>query len=113
MERIYVNVGKRDVFFAGNLIEMLNKNIAGKRVDVGRIDLMPAYSLFDVKKADARTVVNALKGAEFLGKRIYSEVAEADKDYAHAATRRSKERRDAADAEDHYAKFKKKSKRRN
>ncbi|MDY4810799.1 MAG: DEAD/DEAH box helicase [Muribaculaceae bacterium] len=113
MERIYVNVGKRDGFFAGNLIEMLNKNIAGKRVDVGRIDLMPAYSLFDVKKADARTVVNALKGAEFLGKRIYSEVAEADKDYAHAATRRSKERRDAADAEDHYAKFKKKSKRRN
>ncbi len=45
MERIYINVGKRDGFFAGNLIDMLNKLVTGKRVDVGRIDLLPAYSL--------------------------------------------------------------------
>ncbi len=110
MARVYVNVGKRDGFFAGNLIEMLNKNIPGPRVDVGRIDLLPSYSLFDVKKADAKRVVNGLKGADFLGKRLYSEIAEADKDYAHAATRRSKERFDNPE-EDHYAVFKKKSRR--
>lgn len=110
MARVYVNVGKRDGFFAGNLIEMLNKNISGPRVDVGRIDLLPSYSLFDVKKADAKRVVNGLKGADFLGKRLYSEIAEADKDYAHAATRRSKERFDNPE-EDHYAVFKKKSRR--
>ncbi len=45
MARIYVNVGKADGFFAGNLIELLNKNVAGSRVDVGRIDLLPSYSL--------------------------------------------------------------------
>jgi len=111
MERIYVNVGKRDGFFAGNLIEALNKNVAGPRVDVGRIDLMPSYSLFDVKKSDARRVVAGLKGGDFLGKRLYSEIAAADKDYAHAATRRSKERRETME-EDHYAMFKKKSRRR-
>ncbi len=94
MERIYVNLGKRDGFYAGNLIDLLNRNVAGKRVDVGRIDLMPSYSLFDVRKADARRVVTALKGADFVGKRIYSEIAEADKDYAHAATRRSRETAD-------------------
>lgn len=110
MERIYINVGKRDGFYAGNLIELLNKNISGHRVDVGRIDLMPAYSLFDVKKADARKVVAAIKGADFLGKRLYSEIAEADKDYAHAATRRTKERKEAM-AQDNYAVFKKKSRR--
>ena len=92
MERIYVNAGKRDGFFAGNLIETLNKAVSGPRVDVGRIDLMPAYSLFDVKKADARRVVSALKGMDFMGKRLYSEIAEADKDYAHVATRRSREK---------------------
>ncbi len=111
MERVYVNVGKRDGFFAGNLIETLNKNVAGPRVDVGRIDLMPSYSLFDVKKSDAKRVVNSLKGAEFFGKRLYSEIAEADKDYAHAATRRRKERRGVEAEEDHYAIFKKKSRR--
>lgn len=91
MARVYLNVGKRDGFFAASLIETLNKNVSGQRVDVGRIDLLPGYSLFDVKKADAARVVNALKGAEFMGKRLYSEVAEQDKDYAKVSARRSRE----------------------
>ncbi len=81
MERIYVNVGKQDGFFAGNLIELLNKNVPGKRVDVGRIDLLPGYTLFDVPKAEAKRTVAALKGSEFFGKHLYSEIAEKDKDY--------------------------------
>lgn len=97
MERIYVNVGKADGFFAGNLIDMLNHTVEGPRVDVGRIDLMPHYSLFDVKKGDAKRVVSALKTADFMGKKLYSEVAEADKDYKKASLRRSKDA--AADAE--------------
>lgn len=90
MARIYINAGKGDGFYAGNLIDMLNHLVEGKRVDVGRIDLMPHYSLFDVPKAEARRVVTGLTGADFLGKRIYSEVADPDKDYARASTRRSK-----------------------
>ena len=82
MERVYVNLGKADGFFAGNLIDMLNKNIPGQRVDVGRIDLLPAYSLFDVRTADARRVVAGLKGLEFFGKRVFSEIADPDRDYA-------------------------------
>lgn len=87
-ERVYVNVGKRDGFFAGNLIDMLNKLIAGKRVDVGRIDLLPGYTLFDVKKSDARKVVGALTGAEFYGKRLHSEIADPDRDYSKIAEKR-------------------------
>ncbi len=89
MARIYVNAGKADGFFAGNLIDLLNHNVSGQRVDVGRIDLLPSYSLFDVKKADANRVVNALKGADFFGKRLYSEVADEDKDYGKASGRKS------------------------
>ena len=90
MERIYVNAGKNDGFYAGNLIDTLNRSVAGKRVDVGRIDLMPAYSLFDVPSADARRVVEALTGSDFMGKRLYSEVASADRDYARSSNRRKK-----------------------
>lgn len=116
MERIYVNAGKRDGFYAGNLIEMLNKVVGGKRVDVGRIDLMPGYSLFDVKKSDARRVVGALKGADFMGKRIYSEIASPDKDYAKASVRRTKDKYidapvDAEDAYDAFEKFKRRQRR--
>lgn len=114
MERIYISVGKRDGFYAGNLIEMLNRLVPGKRVDVGRIDLMPGYSLFDVKKSDAKRVVANLKGADFMGKRIQSEVASADKDYAKVSMRRTKEKHAdeaPADAYDSFEMFKKRSRR--
>ena len=94
MARIYVNAGKRDGFYAGNLIDLLNHSVEGQRVDVGRIDLMPGYSLFDVRKADAARVVAALKGADFLGRHLYSEIAEPDKDYAKASERKNNKGRD-------------------
>lgn len=89
MERIYVNAGKADGFYAGNLIDLLNHTVQGKRVDVGRIDLLPGYSLFDVRKCDAHRVIDALKGSDFMGKRLYAEIASSDKDYARASTRKS------------------------
>lgn len=102
MERIYVNLGKADGFYAGNLIDMLNHTVQGKRVDVGRIDLFANYSLFDVEKDAARRVVGSLKGAEFYGKRVYAEIADHDKDYAHAE-RRTRRRSD--DSEETVAEY--------
>ena len=90
MERVYVNLGKNDGFYAGNLIDMLNHTVPGKRVDVGRIDLMPGYSLFDVPKGEARRVVDGLRGAEWMGRKAYSEIADAHKDYARASARKKK-----------------------
>ena len=81
MERIYVNVGKRQGFYPGNLMEIVNSNVEGSKPDIGRIDLLPDYTLFDVRQADARRVIGALKGAEFFGHRLYAEQAQADKDY--------------------------------
>jgi ATP-dependent RNA helicase DeaD len=92
--RVYVNAGKNAGFYAGNIIEMLNKNSQGRRIDVGRIDLMPGYSLLDVKKADVNRAVAALKGSEFMGKRLYSEIASPDKDYAKASARKTKSKND-------------------
>lgn len=102
MERIYVNLGKADGFYAGNLIDMLNHTVQGKRVDVGRIDLFANYSLFDVEKDAARRVVGSLKGAEFYGKRVYAEIADHNKDYAHAE-RRTRRRSD--DSEETVAEY--------
>ncbi len=114
MERVYISAGKRDGFYAGNLIDMLNTFVGGHRVDVGRIDLMPSYSLFDVKKSDARRVVAALKGADFMGKRIYAEIAQPDKDYAKASNRRSKDAKhpdEPMDAYDAFERFKRSSRK--
>ncbi len=91
MARIYINAGKSDGFFAGNLIDIINHVVHGPRIDVGRIDLMPGYSLFDVKKADARRVVEGLTGQDFVGHKLYAEVADPEKDYSRASSRRKQD----------------------
>lgn len=80
-ERIMVNLGKADGFFPGNLMELINSNVAGNKPDIGRIDLLPGYTLFDVRKDDAKKVLNALRHTEFFGTKVHAEVA-TDKDYA-------------------------------
>lgn len=92
MARIYINLGKADGFYAGNLIEIINKWVSGARVEVGRIDLLPGYSLFDVKKGDAKRVVASLKGSDFLGKRVFTEIADPERDYARASARRNRKK---------------------
>ena len=81
-ERVYVNVGKADGFFAPSLIRLINENTHGQRIGLGRIDLMSNYSLFDVRQGEAHRVVSALKNTDFFGKRLYLEIADQHKDYA-------------------------------
>ena len=69
-ERLALNVGKAQGFFPGNLMEIINRNISGNKPDVGRIDLMPDYTLFDVRKGDAHRVISALKNVDFFGTKL-------------------------------------------
>lgn len=105
MARVYVSAGKRDGFYAGNLIDMLNHLVVGKRVDVGRIDLLPGYALFDVKKSDAGRVVAALNGAEFFGKRLHCEKADPNRDYSRLTA--EKKKRNPKDDDLPFKKFRK------
>lgn len=91
-ERVYINLGKADGFFAPNLIELINQNTKGSRINLGRIDLLSKYSLFDVNKGDTHRVISALKNADFYGKRVYAEVAVLDKDYQSQSEGKGKKR---------------------
>jgi len=110
MARVYINLGKADGFYAGNLIEIINKWVPGARVEVGRIDLLSGYSLFDVKKGDAKRVVASLKGSDFLGKRVFTEIADPERDYARASARRNRKKAagDDVDNGDNFEQFKRK-----
>lgn len=79
--RLMVNVGKSNGFFPGNLMDLVNRNVNGPKPAIGRIDLMPGYTLFDVRKDDSHRVLDALKHAEFFGDKVHAEIA-TDKDYA-------------------------------
>lgn len=69
-ERLALNVGKAQGFFPGNLMEIINRNTTGNKPEIGRIDLMPDYTLFDVKKGEAHKVISALKNVDFFGTKL-------------------------------------------
>ena len=62
-------------------MELVNRNVSGDKPVIGRIDLLPSYTLFDVRKEDAHKVLDALRHAEFFGDKIHAEIA-SDRDYA-------------------------------
>jgi ATP-dependent RNA helicase DeaD len=81
-ERLMINIGKASGFFPGNLMELVNRNVTGAKPEIGRIDLMPDYTLFDVKKSDARRVLDALRHTDFFGQKVRAEIAQEGKDYS-------------------------------
>ena len=72
--RLFINLGKTDNFFAHELIGLLNSN-THSRVDLGRIDLMKNYSFFEVAEKETKTVLKALGGLNWEGRKIVVEVA--------------------------------------
>lgn len=88
-DRLMLNIGKARGFFPGNLMELVNKSVVGAKPEIGRIDLMPDYTLFDVRKKDAKRIVDALRHADFYGQKVKCEYA-TDRDYSREARDREK-----------------------
>ena len=107
---MYVNAGRADGFMPARLIEVINENLP-ERVDIGRIDLLPSYSLFDVRKGYGKRVAAALKNARYFGKRLYAELADPTKDYAKASGRKNNSKGKRNDEDDNFAKFRKNRKK--
>ncbi|GHT03701.1 DEAD/DEAH box helicase [Bacteroidia bacterium] len=73
--RLFINLGKMDGFGPQNIIGLLNDNMQGTKVTVGRIDLMKNFSFFEVKEADKERVIQSLDGTKFAGRRVAVEQA--------------------------------------
>lgn len=67
--RLFINLGKKDGFFPGELMQFLNKNVKG-HVEVGHIDLQNTISFFDVAEDDAERVMKYLTGAKYKGREV-------------------------------------------
>ena len=72
--RLFINLGKMDNFFPSELIGLLNGNTRG-RVELGRIDLMPKFSFFEVDEKEAANVVKSLNRANWNGRKVSVEIA--------------------------------------
>jgi ATP-dependent RNA helicase DeaD len=73
--RFFVNRGKRDGFYAGQIIDMVNRHVRHERIEMGRIDLMQNFSFFEVPEKQAETVLRTLSHAHVNGQHIVVELA--------------------------------------
>ena len=73
--RLFINLGKMDNFYASQIIDLVNRNTRGKKINIGRIDLMKNFSFFDVDEKQAQTVIQALGKVRVDGRKVVVEVA--------------------------------------
>ncbi len=66
-KRLFINLGKKDGFFPGVLMQTLNRYVGGRQ-EVGHIDLLDTISYFEVPEKDARKVMLQLTGIRFKGR---------------------------------------------
>ena len=67
--RLFVNLGKDDGFYPGEVMQFINRNVQG-RVAVGHIDLLGKFSYIEVPEGDASRVMQGLSGASYKGRDV-------------------------------------------
>ena len=67
--RLFINLGKKDEFFPGEVMQFINRNVKG-RVEVGHIDLQSTISFIEVPSEDAERVMRGLSGVMFKGREV-------------------------------------------
>jgi ATP-dependent RNA helicase DeaD len=75
--RLFINLGKKDGFYPEQLIELINKNTSGKKIPLGKIDLMKTFSFFEVEEKNAVKLIDVLKNVRFMNRNIVVEYAQA------------------------------------
>ncbi|MBO5594392.1 MAG: DEAD/DEAH box helicase [Prevotella sp.] len=67
--RLFINLGKRDGFYPGELMQTLNRFVGGRQ-EVGHIDLLDTISYFEVPEKDAKKVMIQLTGIRYKGRTV-------------------------------------------
>ena len=83
-KRLFINLGKRDGFFPGVLMQTLNRYVGGRQA-VGHIDLLDTISYFEVPEKDARKVMLQLTGIRFKGRTVRCNDADEGTQQKHSA----------------------------
>ena len=73
--KLFINLGKKDGFYPGELMQFLNKNVRG-HVEVGHIDLLTTIAYFEVPEEDAQRVIKYVNGQQYKGRDVRCNDAE-------------------------------------
>ena len=74
-KRLFINLGKADGFYPGEVMQYVNKHVQGRQ-DIGHIDLLSKFSYIEVPERDAQKVMKALDGTWYKGREVRCNDAE-------------------------------------
>jgi ATP-dependent RNA helicase DeaD len=89
--RLFINLGKSDGFYPEQLIDLINQNTKGKKVPIGKIDLLKSFSFFEVDPSFADYLIGALNNAKFMDRRVAVEIAQEKTDKQKQGEARGKD----------------------
>ncbi len=75
-KRMFITLGKADGFYAREIIGYINRHVDGPKIDVGRIDLRPRFSFFEVPEGEAQRILLAMQGLQHKGRHVGVDYAE-------------------------------------
>ena len=76
--RLFLNVGKIDKMYAREIMGLINSNVKGDKVEIGRIDLLKSFAFVEVKNEDADRVIKSMKhGVTIKGRSVVVDRSEA------------------------------------
>ncbi len=74
--RLFINLGKSDGFYPEQLIDLVNTNTRGRKIPIGKIDLLKSFSFFEVEAGHADDLMGALNNSRFMKRKVAVEVAQ-------------------------------------
>ena len=74
--RLFINLGKSDGFYPEQLIELVNSNTRGRKIQIGKIDLLKTFSFFEVESGHADDLIRVLNNAKFMKQKVAVEIAQ-------------------------------------
>lgn len=87
-KRLFINLGKRDNFYAREIINLVNRYVRDTKVEIGRIDLTTNCSFFEVPEEDAELVMSKMKRVKVGDRKVV--VDSADREEGAGAPRAAK-----------------------
>jgi ATP-dependent RNA helicase DeaD len=73
--KLHINIGNKHELNAGSLIAWVNRHSRGKRIGIGRIEILRNFSFFEVDSESASQVVKDLEGTSFDGNPVSVETS--------------------------------------
>ncbi len=90
--RFFLNIGSRDKYQKRNILELINKVMPVKGIDIGEIEILKSFSFIELEKGHEDVAIKAFKETRLKGRKLSLEIAQAKKKKGYNKKRHKRRR---------------------